>query len=119
MAEKIGKVVAVYGPIVDVQFDMRACLPGLYEVLRLSSAEGQPLMLEVVEHRKAGVCRCIALGQTFGVQRHAPVEALGGPLHPFPLCRGFPSGMPPPWSRPSSWTASQARPPRSWKPASR
>lgn len=80
MAARVGKVIAVYGPVIDVQFDGQASPPGLDEVLSLSTAQGQPLMLEVVEHREHSVCRCIALGPTYGLQRGALATALGTPL---------------------------------------
>ena len=79
--EKTGKVVAVYGPVVDVQFDAAAALPAVYETLTLATIDGAPLVLEVMEHRDQHVCRCIALGPTFGLQRNAPVAAQGKALH--------------------------------------
>ncbi len=81
MPEQIGKIIAVYGPVVDVQFDQSTTPPGVYEVLRVSTLEGAPVVLEVMEHREAQVCRCIALGPTYGLQRHAVVVASGRGLH--------------------------------------
>ena len=80
MAEKMGKVIAVYGPVIDVEFDGPATPPGLYEVVSLKTADGRPLVVEVVEHRGRTVCRCIALGPTYGLQRHAPATALNTTL---------------------------------------
>ena len=78
---KTGKVVAVYGPVVDVQFAAEAALPAVYETLTLATIDGAPLVLEVMEHRDQHVCRCIALGPTFGLQRNAAVAAQGKALH--------------------------------------
>lgn len=72
MARK-GKVVAVYGPVVDVQFSQDGLLPGIYEVIHTSTYYGDKLILEVIEHRENNVCRCIALSQTYGLQRNSEV----------------------------------------------
>ena len=90
MTEKIGKVIAVYGPVIDVQFDAETSAPGLYEILSLQTSDGHPVILEVVEHQtqrvpslaegSGHICRCIALSPTYGLQRGAPAVALGTAL---------------------------------------
>jgi len=76
MARK-GKVVAVYGPVVDVQFSKDDLLPGIYEIIHTSTYYGDKLILEVIEHRENNVCRCIALSQTYGLQRNSEVISEG------------------------------------------
>ncbi len=71
-----GKVIAVYGSVIDAQFPEGVILPALKSKLEVKEAAGKGLILEVVEHRSGGVCRCIALGFTYGIGRNMPVEPL-------------------------------------------
>ncbi len=118
MARK-GKVVAVYGPVVDVQFTppenpaplqrgfvtgpaiyggddknkgvkapsfltgftQEGLLPGIYEAVEATTCQANKVILEIVEHRENNVCRCIALGQTYGLQRNSEVVAKEEVLH--------------------------------------
>ncbi len=71
-----GKIVAVYGSVVDVQFDSER-LPGIYEVINAAAIDGTEVVLEVVEHHEPNLCRCIALKPTYGLQRNASCNAPG------------------------------------------
>ena len=75
MTEKSGKVIAVYGSVVDVQFPSVDSLPAINDLLKIPRPQSQEVMLKVVEHHVNNVCRCIALGFTYGVGRNMPVEA--------------------------------------------
>jgi len=79
--EKIGKVIAAYGPVVDVQFDDQGLPPGIYELLAVDTYYGKNIKLEVVEHKENNICRCVALGPTYGIQRNVEVVAMGEILH--------------------------------------
>jgi len=68
------KVVAVYGSVVDAQFDAHSALPNVGAMLKVSLPEEKEIGLQVVEHRGNNVCRCIALGFTYGVSRNMPVS---------------------------------------------
>jgi len=72
--EKLGKVIAVYGSVVDVQFLDAAELPGIKALLKVLGNLEKEVLLHVVEHRKNNVCRCIALGFTYGVGRNMLVS---------------------------------------------
>jgi len=74
---KIGHVVAVSGPIVDVRFDSHDEMPAIYEVMSLKTCEAKDVVLEVVEHRDNDICRCIALAPTYGIQRNSSVVSNG------------------------------------------
>lgn len=74
---KIGKVVAVYGPVVDVQFESDVSIPSIYEIIRTDSYYGHKIILEVIEHRENNICRCISLSSTYGLQRNSKVLAEG------------------------------------------
>jgi F-type H+-transporting ATPase subunit beta len=75
-----GKITAVYGPVVDVTFKNVELLPGIYEVLDAKTYDGKEVVLEVVEHRENNVCRCIALGPTYGLQKNSDVTPSGSLL---------------------------------------
>lgn len=70
----LAKVVAVYGSVVDAQFSAQASLPAIGAMLKVSPLPGKNIGLEVVEHRDNNICRCIALGFTYGVSRNMPVS---------------------------------------------
>ena len=72
--EKLGKVIAVYGSVVDVQFPQDAELPEIKALLKVLGNLEKEVLLHVVEHRTNNVCRCIALGFTYGVGRNMPVR---------------------------------------------
>jgi len=72
--EKLGKVIAVYGSVVDVQFPLDAELPEIKALLKVLGNLEKEVLLHVVEHRTNNVCRCIALGFTYGVGRNMPVS---------------------------------------------
>ena len=75
MEEKIctAKVIAVYGSVVDAQFDANSALPNIGAMLKVSLPSEKEIGLQVVEHRGNNICRCIALGFTYGVSRNMPV----------------------------------------------
>jgi len=64
-----GVIVAVNGPVVDVQFKSEKELPGIFEVLETKAHDGTDIVLDIVEHMPGNICRCIALTVTYGVQR--------------------------------------------------
>jgi F-type H+-transporting ATPase subunit beta len=71
-----GKVVAVYGAVVDIQFEGTA-MPAIFEIVEGSTFYGEDIILEVVEHYDPNICRCIALTPTFGLKRNSPCTATG------------------------------------------
>lgn len=71
---KNGKVTAVIGPVVHVQFPEDA-LPNLYDALKIDK-----LVLEVAQHLGGGVVKTIALGTTDGLARGTAVVATGAPI---------------------------------------
>ncbi len=69
-----GKVVAVYGTVVDVQFDKNSVLPAINSILRIVIPNGKSIVLELVEHREDNICRCLSFDFTYGVGRNMPVS---------------------------------------------
>jgi F-type H+-transporting ATPase subunit beta len=76
-----GKIVAVYGPIVDVQFPLQETQrPSIYEIIEAQTSNNRRIVLEVVEHIQEDICRCIALSSTYGLKRNSPATALGSSI---------------------------------------
>lgn len=75
-----GKVVALRGPAVDVQFDPSGPVPGLHEIVETQSYEGTPILLEVMEHLEQNVVRCIAITSHWDLQRNTAAVANGETL---------------------------------------
>ena len=73
---KIGKVVAVYGTVVDIYFENEH-LPFMYEIIKGVGYEGKEVVLEVMEHRVGNICRCISMTATTGLKRGASCIATG------------------------------------------
>jgi F-type H+/Na+-transporting ATPase subunit beta len=68
------KVVAVYGSVVDVQFAPGTSLPVVGVMLNICLDPEKDIGLQIVEHRVNNICRCVALGFTYGVARNMPVS---------------------------------------------
>ena len=66
-----GRIIAVEGPVVDVQFGQGQDMPDLYEAIDTRNFIGEMITLEVVEHLENNVARCIALGTTLNLQYDA------------------------------------------------
>lgn len=74
-----GKIVAIFGSVVDVQFET-SVLPAIYETIKATTFDGSDVTLEVVEHHEPNICRCIALNFTYGLQRNFACRATGNVL---------------------------------------
>ena len=72
--KELGKVIAVYGSVADVQFSSKGTLPSINSLLKVLVSQEKVVMLKVVEHREGDICRCIALDFTYGVGRNMQVE---------------------------------------------
>lgn len=79
MGETTGKIIAVYGSVVDVRFETER-LPLMNEVINAANYQGNKIVLEVVEHRAGSICRCIALTSTLGLKRNSSCTATGRTL---------------------------------------
>jgi F-type H+-transporting ATPase subunit beta len=77
-AIRYGKVIAVRGSIVDIQFD--TMLPAVRHLLRLELSADAPMLLEVQTQLDSKRVRAIALTPTAGLARGMLVEDTGGPL---------------------------------------
>jgi len=76
MANKIGKITQVIGPVVDVDFGEANVLPPIYNALKIKLGKGE-IVAEVVKHLEPGKVRAISMAPTDGLQRGADVEDTG------------------------------------------
>lgn len=67
MAERVGKVVQVIGPVVDIKFDSDA-LPNIYNEIRIDMGDKE-LIVEVEQHMGDDIVRTIAMESTDGLKR--------------------------------------------------
>ena len=73
---KNGVLVQAIGPVIDVRFDENN-IPPLLMALKVTTAQGKELTLEVVQHIGDDTVRCIAMGATEGIQRGLTVVNTG------------------------------------------
>ena len=73
---KDGVMVQAIGPVIDVRFDENN-IPPLLMALKVTTAQGKELTLEVVQHIGDDTVRCIAMGATEGIQRGLTVVNTG------------------------------------------
>ena len=81
-AVKVGKVVQVIGPVVDIEFD-GGYLPAIYNAVRIvgqAGTEKLDLIVEVEQHLGENRVRAVAMKPTDGLQRGMAAEDLGGPI---------------------------------------
>jgi len=75
MAENIGKVVQVIGPVIDVKFETGQ-LPEIYNALEVE-VRGTVVVCEVEQHLGENIVRTVAMSSTEGLVRGAEVKDTG------------------------------------------
>ncbi len=79
MADNIGRVAQVIGPVVDVAFD--TTLPAIYTALKIQDTKrGATIVAEVSQHLGNNLVRSVALAPTEGLVRGMPVTDTGAPI---------------------------------------
>ncbi|CAI3604810.1 ATP synthase subunit beta [Clostridium neonatale] len=79
MAEHIGKVVQVIGPVIDIKFDSDS-LQNLYNSIHINLGDGHELIAEVEQHVGDDIVRCIAMEATEGLKRGMKAVNMGRPI---------------------------------------
>lgn len=74
--KKIGKVIQIIGPVIDIEFKNEKSLPDIYEAMVLKQEKSR-LILEVQQHLGNNQVRCLAMGPTEGLKRGMTVTSLG------------------------------------------
>ena len=82
--ERIGKVLAVVGPVVDVEFPNED-LPPIYQALRILddavlSSEKVSIVVEVAQHLGENRVRCVSMSTTDGLVRGMNAVDTGAPI---------------------------------------
>ena len=72
---KIGKIVQISGPVIDVEFE-DGHLPKIKEALSVT-LDGKERIMEVAQHIGDGTVRCIMLYGSEGLYRGMEVKAPG------------------------------------------
>jgi F-type H+-transporting ATPase subunit beta len=81
-ATKIGKVVQVIGPVVDIEF-ADGQLPEIYNAVRVTGKAGEEnidIVVEVEQHLGENRVRTVAMKPTDGLQRGMAAEDLNAPI---------------------------------------
>ena len=79
---KVGKVVQVIGPVVDIEFT-GGILPAIYNAVRVTGDAGGEkvdIIVEVEQHLGENRVRTVAMKPTDGLQRGMVAEDTGGPI---------------------------------------
>ena len=78
MAEHIGHISQVVGPVIDVAFEAAGgAVPAINEALTIDRPDGQQLVTEVRQHIGDHVVRTVAMDSTDGVSRGMAATATG------------------------------------------
>ncbi|MCE5221544.1 MAG: F0F1 ATP synthase subunit beta [Clostridium sp.] len=78
MPGKIGKVVQVIGPVIDIKFDSDS-LPDLYNAISINMGDYE-LVAEVEQHVGDDIVRTIAMSATEGLKRGMDATDTGSPI---------------------------------------
>lgn len=76
---KDGKIIAIVGVVVDVEFAGSTKLPAIYDALHVQQ-DGKTITLEVAQHLDEHTVRTIALSSTDGLTRGQDVVNTGAPI---------------------------------------
>ena len=82
VATKVGRVVQVIGPVVDIEFE-GGHLPAIYNAVRVSGRAGDTdvdIIVEVEQHLGENRVRTVAMKPTDGLQRGMEATDLGAPI---------------------------------------
>ena len=85
MAEVLGHISQIIGPVVDVHFEhsekeQNANLPSIHDALKIQRPGGKTLTVEVQQHIGEDTVRTIAMDSTDGLQRGMKVVSTGKPI---------------------------------------
>jgi F-type H+-transporting ATPase subunit beta len=81
MAQIIGKIVQVIGPVVDVSFEKYGeDLPQIHDALEIKRPDGSILVIECQQHIGENTIRTIAMDSSEGLQRGMEVLATGASI---------------------------------------
>ena len=74
-----GHITQIIGPVIDVRFE-QSRIPPILNALKVKKANGEIVVLEVLQHIGDGRVRCVAMSATEGLSRKLEVEDTGSPI---------------------------------------
>ncbi|MFC1631221.1 F0F1 ATP synthase subunit beta [Candidatus Omnitrophota bacterium] len=77
---KIGRVISVQGPVVDVQFSSAKEMPKISDTILTQTVNNREITLEVAEHSSGNIARCISIHSTIDLQRNSAAFPQGDPI---------------------------------------
>lgn len=85
MAQIIGHISQIIGPVIDVYFDTNGqeaekVLPKIHEALTITRPDKRKLVVEVQQHIGEDTVRCVAMDNTDGLQRGLEAIPTGSPI---------------------------------------
>lgn len=81
MAQNIGEIIQVIGPVVDVSFEREGGeLPSINEALEVTREGKENLIIECQQHIGENTIRCVAMDATDGLRRGMKVASIGSPI---------------------------------------
>ena len=81
MAQSIGKIVQVIGPVIDVRFNTENNkLPNILDALEIKRENGQVIVLECQQHIGEDTIRAISMDSSDGLCRGMEVVSTGKPI---------------------------------------
>ncbi|MBE6060816.1 MULTISPECIES: F0F1 ATP synthase subunit beta [unclassified Clostridium] len=78
MAQRIGKVVQIIGPVIDIKFDTDS-LPNIYNAIQIKM-DGRVIVAEVEQHIGDDIVRTISMESTEGLKRGVKAIDTGRPI---------------------------------------
>ena len=79
MAQNVGHIVQIIGPVIDVKFSADH-MPAIYNAVDIKKQDGTSLIVEVAQHLGDDIVRCIAMSATEGLVRGMEAIDTGAPI---------------------------------------
>ena len=79
MAQNVGHIVQIIGPVIDVKFSADH-MPAIYNAIDIKKQDGTSLIVEVAQHLGDDIVRCIAMSATEGLVRGMEAVDTGAPI---------------------------------------
>lgn len=81
MAQNIGKIIQIIGPVIDINFEKEdGELPAINYALAVTREGKENLLVECQQHIGENTIRCVAMDSTDGLRRGMEVTSLGNPI---------------------------------------
>ncbi len=79
MAQNVGHIVQIIGPVLDVKFSAEH-MPAIYNAIEVKMQDGTVLVAEIAQHLGDDIVRCIAMSATEGLVRGMEAVDTGAPI---------------------------------------